>query len=507
MKAVKVTGAVDPQRQRLLRNRASIQPNRQGFRWLVGLLCGAVLAIVLGGLPMTLASAQDGQINATPIVLEHSEWLSATAGDIEASGKDSHKDQAEVWSLLYQAALQPDQREDRVSFLWQAALKASGILLVTLFGHWLTGRLWRHSLRYLMQRITFSQDHPQEQSPTALKLFFKLTLALMRLALWGGAVIYITNLFPLTRQLSDNIINALGATLFGQNFTLGQRQFSILDLLLLLGLLLGLIIGAGTITNLLRSRVLQITRINRGAQEAVAILTKYSLISIGAIVILQIWGLDLSSLTLLASALGIGIGLGLQDIAKDFSSGLVLMFERSIQVGEFVEFSEFMGTVERIGARSTEIKTLDKVSIIVPNSRFLEQEVINWSHRNPISRIRLPVGVAYHSDPKTVKQALLEAAQTEHSILTNPTPQVLFTGFGDSALEFQLLVWIAEPGEQLVIKSNLNFAIESSLRKYDIQIPFPQRDLNLAAGTLPIEFSPETVKVLTRFLKAFSNSQ
>ncbi|MCG8366921.1 MAG: mechanosensitive ion channel, partial [Pseudanabaenales cyanobacterium] len=255
-------------------------------------------------------------------------------------------------------------------------------------------------------------------------------------------------------------------------------------------------------TNLLRSRVLQITRINRGAQEAVAILTKYSLISIGAIVILQVWGLDLSSLTLLASALGIGIGLGLQNIAKDFSSGLVLVFERSIQVGEFIEFGQFMGTVERIGARSTEIRTLDQVSIIVPNSRFLEQEVINWSHRNPISRIRLPVGVDYQSDPEMVKQALLEATQTDGDILSTPAPQVLFSRFGDSALEFELLVWINEPGKQPVIKSNLNFAIEASLRKHNIEIPFPQRDVNLAAGNLPIELSGKTIDVLTKLLKA-----
>ena len=502
MKAIKVTGAVEQQRQLLLNSRSSTRRRRPGLRWLTGRLMGAGLAIAVSGLLITSAFAQDDPIEATPIVLDKPPVaMVMTAPDAELEGNNALKAQVEAGGHLLQSGFEPAWPESRVALLQRAA-KAFGIVLIALVGHWLTGRVWRRSLRNLMRRITFYQDAPQAQLPTALNLFLNLTLALMRLCLWGGAAIYITNLFPLTRQLSDNLIKALSTTLFGRNFYLGQQQFSILDLLLLLGLLLGLVIGAGTLTNLLRSRVLQITRINRGAQEAVAILTKYSLISIGAIVILQVWGLDLSSLTLLASALGIGIGLGLQNIAKDFSSGLVLVFERSIQVGEFIEFGQFMGTVERIGARSTEIRTLDQVSIIVPNSRFLEQEVINWSHRNPISRIRLPVGVDYQSDPEMVKQALLEATQTDGDILSTPAPQVLFSRFGDSALEFELLVWINEPGKQPVIKSNLNFAIEASLRKHNIEIPFPQRDVNLAAGNLPIELSGETIEVLTKLLKA-----
>ena len=555
MKAIKVRGAVDQQRHFSLISRFRICRHRQGFRWVVGRLMALALAIAILGLLITSAFAQDAKIESAPIVLDGNplfevaaddsrtavdraadinqklakwvdsedesisvrfklreevpiitvndrELLTVTAKDAELGDKETLKAQAKDWNRRLQKALEQAQQERRVGFLWQAGVRALGIALAALIGHWLTGRLWRRSLRNLMRRITFSQDVPQGQPPAALKLFFKLTLALMRSAIWGGAAIYITNLFPVTRQLSYSVLKALTATLFGQNFSLGQRQFSILDLLLLLGLLLGLVIGAGTLTNFLRSRVLQITRINRGAQEAVAILTKYSLISIGTIVILQVWGLDLSSLTLLASALGIGIGLGLQNIAKDFSSGLVLVFERSIQVGEFVEFGEFRGTVERIGARSTEIRTLDQISIIVPNSRFLEQEVINWSHRNPLSRIRLPVGVDYQSDPETVKQALLEAAQTNGDILSTPPPQVLFTGFGDSALEFELLVWITEPSKQPQIKSNLNFEIQACLNKHNIEIPFPQRDVNLATGSLPIELSRETIDVIMKLLKA-----
>jgi potassium efflux system protein len=274
------------------------------------------------------------------------------------------------------------------------------------------------------------------------------------------------------------------------NLRLGQSTFSVLNLLILIGLLLGLVVLAGVFTNFLRSRVLHLAGIDRGSREAVAILTKYGVIFIGTVVLLQIWGLDLSSLALIASALGVGIGLGLQNITKDFGSGIVLVFERPIQVGDFVEFGEFQGTVERIGARSTEIKTLDQISIIVPNSRFLEQEVINWSHRNPVSRIRIPVGVAYSSDPAQVREVLLAVSHHHSKVLSMPAPQVFFVGFGDSALNFDLLVWIAEPHRQLVIKSDLYFSIEAKLRDRDIEIPFPQRDLHIRSGQLPINMTP-----------------
>jgi small-conductance mechanosensitive channel len=256
-----------------------------------------------------------------------------------------------------------------------------------------------------------------------------------------------------------------------------------------------MVIVASALTNLMRSRVLRATGISLAAQEAIAVLSKYTLLLLGTVVVLQLWGIDLSSIALIASGLGIGVGLGLQGLVKDFVSGLVLVFERPVQVGDFVDFGEVKGTVARIGSRSTEIRTLDSVSIIVPNSRFLESEVINWSHGNPVSRIRLPVGVAYSADPQAVRSALLEACQSNQEILTTPAPQVFFLGFGDNAFNFQLLVWIAQPSRQLVIKSDLYFAIEACLRQHGIEIPFPQRDLHIRSG-LPLELSPEALLLL-----------
>jgi small-conductance mechanosensitive channel len=258
------------------------------------------------------------------------------------------------------------------------------------------------------------------------------------------------------------------------------------------------------VPNLFRDRLLRIAGINRGATSAIAILAKYGLIFVGTLVLLQVWGLDISSLAIVASALGVGIGLGLQDIAKNVGSGLVLVFERPIQVGDFVEVSNYKGTVERIGARSTEIRTLDRISIIVPNSRFLEQEIINWSHRNPISRLHLPVGVAYSCDPKVVQMALIQAANAHPSVLKSPPPQVWFKGFGDSALNFELLVWTKEPNKQFFLTSDLYYSIYEIFQLQQIQIPFPQRDLHMRSGTVGL--SPQIESALTHLLEQLPNN-
>jgi potassium-dependent mechanosensitive channel len=325
-----------------------------------------------------------------------------------------------------------------------------------------------------------------------LDLFLRLLIGAARIGLWSGVVLYIANLFPATSRWSTQAIQELIASFTTPVLSLGNRTYSIINLLILVALLFGILILAGVFTNLLRTRVLHRAGINRGLQEVIATLTKYAVIAIATIVVLQIWGLDLSSLAIFASALSVGIGFGLQDIAKNFGSGLVLVFERPIQVGDFVEVGEFKGTVERIGARSTEIKTLDQVSIIVPNSRFLANEVINWSHHNPVSRLHIPVGVAYHAHPEQVEAVLIEVAQSHPEVLKSPPPQVFFKGFGASALDFELLIWTSVPSRQFFLKSDLNFRIFAAFQERHIDIPFPQQDIHVRS----IHVAPELTSTL-----------
>lgn len=377
---------------------------------------------------------------------------------------------------------------ERVAVIQANLMAALATLAVALALHWLSGWLWQRWLQPLVDRL----PAPQEGAATGLGLLLRLGLWTLRATIWVTALSYITRWFPLTRRVSHRVSKSLNDGLFARSLALGGQAYSLFDLLLLLATLLALVILANTATNGLRSRFLHITGINQAAQDAISVLAKYTLILLGGVVILQLWGIDLSSIALIASGLGIGIGLGLQGLVKDVVSGLVMVFERPVQVGDFVDFGSVKGTVTRIGSRSTEIRTLDQVAIIVPNSRFLENEIVNWSHGNPVSRIRLPVGVAYHSDPEQVQAALLAACQTHPEVLASPPPQVFFLGFGDNALNFELLVWIAEPHRQLMIKSDLYFAIEAAFRQHHIEVPFPQQDLHLRSGSLPIDLSQAT---------------
>ena len=433
--------------------------------------------------------------NESPVILIDGLYL-LTVTQQDAGLARTPEEEAEIWAQQIGQAVEHAQKERSAQFLWRASLLAASAVLLALGLHRGLGWLWQRFQRVIVRLLRSGEAEADPQQTWALKLFLDLTLLLARVVLWVTVVFYGTNLFPLTRQWSYRLANSLILGFSSPLFSLGQKSYSAIDFLILIGLLLGLIVFAGMATNLLRSRVLRVTGINLGIQEAIAVVTKYTLISIGAIVLLQIWGLELSSLTILASALSIGVGFGLQNIARNFGSGLVLIFERPIQVGDFVEVGEYMGTVEKIGARSTEIRTLDLVSIIVPNSRFLETEVINWSHRNPVSRIHLPVGVAYHSDANLVRQVLLEAAKNYVGVLSSPSPEVWFKGFGDSALEFELLVWINAPSGQARLKSDLYFLIEAMLKKHRIEIPFPQRDLHLRSGSLPVGLSPQLEQAL-----------
>ncbi|WP_242054946.1 mechanosensitive ion channel family protein [Nostoc flagelliforme] len=255
---------------------------------------------------------------------------------------------------------------------------------------------------------------------------------------------------------------------------------------------------AGTLTNLLRSRVLNMTNVSRGVQESIAVSIQYSLIFIGTVLLLQIWGLDISSLAILASIFGVAIGFGLQGVAKELVSGFVITFERAIEVGDFVEIGEFMGTVERLNARSTHIRSLDDIVVIVPNSRLLDTEVINWNHRGSVSRLVFPVRVAYGANISTIRSALLEVAHENHDILKKPTPLVWFQQYGEDFLNFQLLVWIAKPRKQFQIKSDLYFKIDETFRQQNINIPFPQRSLHLDSASLPLQLSPQLENSLSQ---------
>ncbi|MBD1999572.1 mechanosensitive ion channel [Leptolyngbya sp. FACHB-541] len=387
--------------------------------------------------------------------------------------------QATLWRSDIEAALRRGQLERSPAYFRQAAIFSAVVLVVAIafhlglrfLGKWLSHRLsdWLGDPDALF--------HPRERSA---RLFLQLALLGIQIGLWSAVAFYVTDLFPEMRGLRYSLLNFLNTPIVG----LGEGNYSALQLLLLLALTVGLWFAVSAVTRLFRFYILSRTGAELRIQDVIAILTQYTLAFLGLIVLLQIWGLDVSSLAIIASVLGVGIGFGIQNITNNFISGLIITLERPIQVGDFVKVAELMGTVERIGARSTEIRTLDQVTIIVPNSRFLETEVVNWSHGDPVSRIRIPVGIAYDSDTNRVQAALLEAARSHPDVLVRPAPEVWFQGLGDSALNFELMVWTGEPKKQFRVKSDLYYRIETSLRRYGITVPFPQRDLHLRSPHL-----------------------
>ncbi len=237
-------------------------------------------------------------------------------------------------------------------------------------------------------------------------------------------------------------------------------------------------------------KLLAKSKIDLGVRVAVGTIFRYIVLVVGFIIIFQTVGIDLSALTILAGALGVGIGFGLQNITNNFVSGIIILFERPIKVGDRIEVGDVYGDVVNISMRSTTIVTNDNIAIIVPNSDFISSTVINWSYTDKNVRFNILVGVSYHDDPQRVKKILLDIADNNEGVLKNPKPEVLFDEFGDSSLIFNLRVWtrdyITRPK---VLKSQLYFEIFEKFREHKIEIPFPQRDLHIKNEQLKVQTS------------------
>ncbi len=271
-------------------------------------------------------------------------------------------------------------------------------------------------------------------------------------------------------------------------FSLGNANITPLSILYVVLLLILLAFISRKLKRVLIVRLLKRTKLDIGAQEAIGTIARYVILVIGFLIIIQSVGIDLTTLNVLAGALGVGIGFGLQNIASNFISGLIILLERPIKVGDRVEVDDVYGDVISIGARSATIKTNDNIAIIVPNSKFISENVVNWSYVGDVVRFRIPVGVAYDTDIDLVCELLMEVAKMDQHVLDEPPPAVRLIKFGDSSLNFELWVWtrsrLNRPGP---FKSGLNFAILRAFRANNIEIPFPQRDVNFRSGHISIK--------------------
>jgi len=266
-------------------------------------------------------------------------------------------------------------------------------------------------------------------------------------------------------------------------FTLGKLDISLAFIITFILSFVFLFYIAGKLEKLLVKRILIKSSLNRGTIQAAGAILKYSILTVGFFVIINTAGIDLTALGFLAGALGVGIGFGLQNITNNFISGIIILFERPIKIGDRIEVGSIKWDVHEISARSTTIITNDNITLIVPNSEFISNTVINWSHNDRMVRFHFPVGVSYNEDPRIVRKIVLEAVSQNSGVLKKPHPELLFDNFGDSSINFNLVIWTIEYTDRpMILKSQLYYAIFKKFTDNNIQIPFPQRDLHLVSG-------------------------
>ena len=323
-----------------------------------------------------------------------------------------------------------------------------------------------------------------------------------RLKIDNNFIAIVTTILSLSALVFFTVsaINAAGVPLYW-NAPLPGVRLSLLQIFLLIGLLIAVFWLSSRTRRFLRDRFLVRSGLDRALQHAIAQVVGYAVLVIGIVIVLDNAGIHLGALTVFAGAVGVGVGFGLQNIASNFISGLVILAERPITIGDRVEVAGIAGQVERIRARSTVIRTNDNIMIIVPNTKFIDSPVTNWTYSDRRVRFRLPVGVAYGSDVKKVREALIAAAREHPATLGDPAPDAFLEKFGDSTIDFQLIVWSEEMSRRPSrFKSDLNYLICKHLDAAGIEIPNPQRDLHIRSGVLKVQnvSDEESAKQLRR---------
>jgi small-conductance mechanosensitive channel len=282
-------------------------------------------------------------------------------------------------------------------------------------------------------------------------------------------------------------VNAAGVPLYW-NTPMAGVNLSLLQVFLLIALLIGVFWLSSRTKRFLFNRFLATSGLDRALQHAIAQIVGYAVLIVGIIIVLDNAGIHIGTLTVFAGAVGVGLGFGLKNIASNFISGLLILAERPIAIGDRIEVAGITGQVRQIRARSTLIMTNDNIAMIVPNEKFIDSPVTNWTYTDRRVRFRVPVGVAYGSDVEKVRQALITAALEHQATLKDPAPDAFLEKFGQSTIDFELVVWSDEMSRRPSrFKSDLNYLICKHLGAQGIEIPNPQRDLHIRSGTLKVE--------------------
>jgi len=301
--------------------------------------------------------------------------------------------------------------------------------------------------------------------------------------------VYFLKMIDLLRPLSDFINGVLS-----EPYKVGSITFTLGIILTFIAILVVSFLITSFISFLLDGKdvKLKILKLPKGIPAAISLVIRYFILAFGFILAFSSLGIDLSKFNLMAGALGLGIGFGLQNIISNFISGIILVFERPILPGDTVEVNNLLGTVNKIGVRSSRISTYDGAEVVVPNNNLISNDLINWTLSDTIKRIEIVVGTTYKSDPNEIIEVLTQVANEHKDVLKTPPARALFTDFGESALNFKVLFWVYfENGLQS--KSDISVAIYNRFKELDIEIPYPQRVVHLPQGLKDIQKSENEI--------------
>ena len=238
-------------------------------------------------------------------------------------------------------------------------------------------------------------------------------------------------------------------------------------------------LAAKNLPGFLEVFILKRTRMQQSSRFAIVTVLGYLIFIIGVLVAFDKLGTQWSQLQWIVAALSVGIGLGLQAIFANFVSGLIILFERPVRIGDYITVGDISGTVTRIQIRATTLMDLDNKEILIPNQELVSQQVVNWTLGNSVTRLKINVGIAYGSDTKLAHAVMLETVRSNPNVLNNPEPTALFLGFGDSSLDFEIRVFLRDFVQRFVVSHELHMALDQALHEQGIEIAFPQRDLHV----------------------------
>jgi len=345
-------------------------------------------------------------------------------------------------------------------------IKTAAIMIIVFAGHAIL-RSSVHALYEIGRNTSFQlvESGWDKFEKIAIKLINALSVVYL--------VIFVLQTMEIYRPFIDWLFGIIS-----YEWEIGALSISIESVLNLVIILMITFSLSFFIKAILYNKILAKTKLPKGVPMAISVTIQYFIFILGLLIALSAGGIDLSKFGLIAGALGVGIGFGLQNIVNNFISGLILIYERPVNVGDTIEVENLMGTVSNVGIRASNVRTFDGAEVVVPNGNLISNQLINWTLSDNQRRIELKVGAAYGSDPNVILDLLKEVALDHESVLKNPEPRALFEEFGDSSLNFRLLFWV--PFEKgISVKSDVAIGVYNTFAKNNVQIPFPQVDLHV----------------------------